>query len=175
MLPFLPMLPMQILLNNFLYDVSEIPIPLDSVDAEYLNRPRHWDMSFIRNFMMVVGPVSSLFDFLTFFVLLRVLHADEVLFHTGWFIESLATQVLVIFIIRTRGNPLRSRPSLVLAVTSLIVVAVAIVLPITPLGAQLGFVPPPAKFFLILTGMVVVYLAAVEGVKRWFYRRFAKD
>ncbi len=175
MLPFLPMLPMQILLNNFLYDISEIPIPLDSVDAEYLNRPRHWDMSFIRNFMMVVGPVSSLFDFLTFFVLLHVLHADEVLFHTGWFIESLATQVLVIFIIRTRGNPLRSRPSLVLAVTSLTVVAVAIVLPITPLGVHLGLVPPPAIFFLILTGMVVVYLAAVEGVKRWFYRRFARD
>src|SRR5262249_18721776 len=123
-LPFLPMLPLQILLNNFLYDVSEIPIPLDSVDADYLSRPRHWDMSFIRNFMMVVGPVSSLFDFLTFFVLLRVLHADEALFHTGWFVESLATQVLVVFVIRTRGNPWYSRPSPVLTVTSLAVVAV---------------------------------------------------
>jgi len=172
-LPFLPMLPLQILLNNFLYDISEIPIPLDSVDAEYLNRPRHWDMSFIRNFMMVVGPVSSFFDFLTFFVLLRVLHADEVLFHTGWFIESLATQVLVIFIIRTRGNPLRSRPSLLLAVTSLAVVAIAILLPVTPVGVHLGFVPPPLTFFLILAGMVTVYLAAVEGVKQWFYRHLA--
>jgi Mg2+-importing ATPase len=172
-LPFLPMLPMQILLNNFLYDISELPIPLDSVDADYLNRPRHWNMGFIRNFMVTVGPVSSLFDFLTFFVLLRVLHADEVLFHTGWFVESLATQVLVIFIIRTRGNPLRSRPSLLLTVTSLTVVLVAILLPVTPLGVHLGFVPPPPTFFLILTGMVVVYLAAVEGVKRWFYRHAA--
>ncbi|MBI3801306.1 MAG: magnesium-translocating P-type ATPase [Deltaproteobacteria bacterium] len=172
-LPFLPMLPLQILLNNFLYDVSEIPIPLDSVDADYLSHPRHWNMNFIRNFMMIVGPVSSLFDFLTFFVLLRVLHADEALFHTGWFIESLATQVLVIFIIRTRGNPLRSRPSLLLTVTSLTVVAVAVLLPITSLGAHLGFVPPPLTFFPILAGMVIVYLVAVEGVKRWFYQHVA--
>jgi P-type Mg2+ transporter len=172
-LPFLPMLPLQILLNNFLYDVSEIPIPLDSVDADYLSRPRHWNMSFIRNFMMVVGPVSSLFDFLTFFVLLRVLHADEALFHTGWFIESLATQVLVIFIIRTRGIPWHSRPSLVLMVTSLTVVAVAVLLPISPLGVHLGFVPPPLRFFPILAAMVVVYLVAVEAVKRWFYRHIA--
>jgi Mg2+-importing ATPase len=172
-LPFLPMLPMQILLNNFLYDISEIPIPLDSVDADYLSRPRHWNMGFIRNFMVVVGPVSSLFDFLTFFILLRVLHADEALFHTGWFIESLATQVLVIFIIRTRGNPLRSRPSLLLTATSLAVVAVAILLPVTPAGVHMGFVPPPPLFFFILAGMVGVYLGAVEGVKRWFYRRVA--
>src|SRR5207247_8126350 len=101
-LPFLPMLPLQILLNNFLYDLSEIPIPLDSVDAEYLSGPHHWDMGFIRNFMVVVGPVSSLFDFLTFFVLLCILHADEALFRTGWFIECLTAQMLVIFIIRTR-------------------------------------------------------------------------
>src|SRR5262245_61639910 len=150
LLPFLPLLPLQILLNNFLYDVSEIPIPLDRVDAEDLGRPRHWNMRFIRNFMMVIGPVSSLFDFLTFFCLLYVLHADETLFHTGWFVESLATQVLVIFVIRTRGNPLHSRPSLVLAGTSLAVVAVAILLPVTPLGPHLGFVPPPLTFFPIL-------------------------
>jgi P-type Mg2+ transporter len=143
------------------------------VDADYLSRPRHWDMQFIRNFMVTVGPVSSLFDFLTFFVLLRVLHADEALFHTGWFVESLATQVLVIFVIRTRGNPWRSRPSPLLAVTSLAVVAVAVLLPVTPVGAHLGFVPPPLTFFPILAGMVVVYLAAVERVKQWFYRRAA--
>jgi len=125
------------------------------------------------SFMMIVGPVSSLFDFLTFFVLLRVLHADAALFHTGWFIESLATQVLVIFIIRTRDNPLRSRPSLLLTVTSLTVVAVAVLLPITSLGAHLGFVPPSLTFFPILAGMVVVYLVAVEGVKRWFYQHVA--
>jgi Mg2+-importing ATPase len=172
-LPFLPMLPLQILLNNFLYDISEVSIPLDQVDEDYVTRPRHWDMAFIRNFMLAVGPVSSLFDFLTFFVLLIVLRADEALFHTGWFIESLATQVLVIFVIRTRGNPLKSRPSRWLTLTSLTVVFAAMILPMTPIGAPLGFVPPPAKFFVILAVMVAVYLWIVELVKRWFYRQFA--
>ena len=172
-LPFLPMLPVQILVNNFLYDISEIPIPMDSVDREYLERPRHWNVASIRNFMLVVGPVSSIFDFLTFYVMRHVFHAGERLFHTGWFVESLATQVLVIFVIRTRGNPLRSRPSSILTATSLAVVAAATALPYTPLGARLGFVPVPGLFFLILAGMVVGYLAMVQAVKTWFYRRFA--
>jgi Mg2+-importing ATPase len=167
------MLPLQILLNNFLYDISEVAIPLDQVDEDYLKEPRQWKMGFIRNFMLVIGPVSSLFDFLTFYILLEVLHAHERLFHTGWFIESLATQVLVIFIIRTRGNPLKSRPSRWLVLTSLAAVTVAILLPLTPIGGDLGFVPPPAEFFLILGGMVIVYLWIVALVKRWFYRRFA--
>ena len=110
-LPFLPMLPVQILLNNLLYDISELPIPLDRVDDDYLSRPRHWDMNFIRNFMLIIGPVSSVFDFLTFYIMLAVFHAGEALFHTGWFIESMATQVLVIFIIRTRKNPLKAVPT----------------------------------------------------------------
>lgn len=173
-LPFLPMLPMQILLNNLLYDISEVPIPMDHVDQEYLDRPQRWDMSFIRNFMLAIGPVSSLFDVLTFFILLKVLHAGETLFHTGWFIESIATQVLVIFIIRTRGNPLRSRPSRLLLGTSLAVVAIAVTLPFTPLAGYLGFVPPPPLFFLILAGTVLVYLAMVEAVKRRFYARLVR-
>jgi Mg2+-importing ATPase len=172
-LPFLPMLPVQILVNNFLYDVSEIAIPLDSVDAEDLQRPRHWDMSAIRNFMIVVGLVSSIFDFLTFYVLRQLFHAGERLFHSGWFVESLATQVLVIFVIRTRGNPLRSKPSAILTATSLVVVVVATALPYTPLGARLGFVPAPGLFLLILAGTVVVYLVMVQAVKTLFYRRFA--
>ena len=172
-LPFLPMLPVQILLNNLLYDISEIPIPMDRVDKGYLLRPHHWDMSFIRNFMWVVGPVSSVFDFLTFFIMLKVFQAGEELFHTGWFIESIATQVLVIFVIRTRRNPLHSRPNALLTTTSLAVVLIAIALPFTPIGAYFGFVAPPPLFFLILLGMVLIYLLAVEGVKRWFYRRFA--
>jgi len=170
-LPFLPMLPTQILLNNMLYDVSEVPIPLDHVDEEEVRRPRHWDMTFVRDFMLVVGPVSSLFDFLTFYVLLAVLHADQALFQTGWFVESLATQVLVIFVIRTRGNPLRSTPHPLLLVTSLTVVAAAACLPFTPLGAYFGFVPPPAIFYYILIGMAVAYLLLVELVKMAFYRR----
>lgn len=170
-LPFLPMLPTQILLGNMLYDVSEIPIPLDNVDEEDLMRPKHWDLDFVRKFMLIVGPISSLFDFLTFFVMIKFFHADETLFHTGWFVESLATQVLVIFIIRTRKNPLKSRPNRWLILFSLSVVALAALLPFTPLGHFLGFVPPPPLFFLILAAMVALYLVMVEWVKQWFYKR----
>ena len=174
-LPFLPMLPTQILLNNMLYDISEIPIPMDNVDEEYLMRPRQWDINFVRKFMLIIGPISSIFDFLTFFVMIKVFQAGEALFHTGWFMESLATQVLVIFIIRTRKNPLKSRPNPWLIVCSLSVVALAVLIPFTPLGIVLGFVPPPPLFLFILTGMVIVYLGMVEIVKRWFYRRYQKS
>jgi Mg2+-importing ATPase len=172
-LPFLPMLPGQILLNNLLYDVSELPIPLDRVDDDYLSHPRHWDMKFIRNFMLVIGPVSSVFDFLTFYAMLCVFHAGESLFHTGWFIESMATQVLVIFVIRTRRNPFKSRPNPWLVACSLTVVAVAVLLPFTPIGAKLGFVAPPPLFFGVLTTLLLFYLLAVEAMKQWFFRRFA--
>jgi P-type Mg2+ transporter len=169
-LPFLPMLPTQILLNNILYDISEVPIPLDKVDAGDILGPRVLDLSFIRNFMLVIGPVSSVFDFLTFYILLAVLRADEKLFQTGWFVESLCTQVLVIFIIRTRGNPLRSRAHPMLTATSLAVVAIAVALPFTPIAAHFGFVPPPARFYTILGAMVLVYLCVVELAKQGFYR-----
>ena len=170
-LPFLPMLPTQILLNNILYDISEIPIPLDEVDAEETAKPRVLDLDFIRNFMLIIGPISSVFDFLTFYVLLEILKAEEHLFQTGWFVESLCTQVLVIFIIRTRGNPFKSKPHPLLTFTSLAVVAIAIGLPLTPIGAHLGFVAPPAYFYGILAAMVITYLGVVELVKRVFYRR----
>ena len=140
----LPVLPVQILLNNLLYAVSEMPIPLDEVDSEITGKPEHWDMRFIRNFMLVLGPVSSVFDFLTFGLLLLVFRANEALFQTGWFIESLATQVLVIFVLRTRRNPLRSRPHPLLVVTSVSVVVVALLLPYTPLErGSASFRPPP--------------------------------
>ena len=171
-LPFLPMLPIQVLLNNFLYDLSEVPIPMDDVDDELLAQPRHWDIKFIRNFMLVLGSVSSIFDFLTFGLLLWVFNATETLFQTGWFVESLATQVLVIFVIRTRGSPLRSRPNPLLAGTSLAVAAVGILLPYTAIGRWFGFVPLPLTFLAALGAMVVCYLVLAEGVKRWFYRRF---
>jgi Mg2+-importing ATPase len=147
-LPFLPMLPTQILLNNFLYDLAQVTIPGDNVDDSYLRRPQHWNMRVIRDFMLFIGPVSSIFDFLTFYVLLHYLHAGESLFHTGWFVESLATQTLVLFVIRTMGNPFRSRPSLALTVTTLVIVAIGAVLPATPLAAVLGFTRlPPAYWF----------------------------
>lgn len=172
-LPFLPMLPAQILLNNVLYDLSEVAIPFDEVDAGELQRPRTWDLSFVRNFMWVMGPVSSLFDFATFFVLLAVLHADESLFQTGWFVESLATQVLVIFVIRTRGNPLASRPHRALAATSIAVVIAALVIPLTSLGRYFGMQPPPLLFYGILVALVASYLLIAEATKRFFYAHLA--
>ena len=169
-LPFLPMLPTQILLNNILYDISEVPIPLDDVDPEDVRGPHVLDMSFIRNFMLVIGPISSAFDFLTFYVMLVVLKADEALFHTGWFVELLSTQVLVIFVIRTRGNPFKSRAHPVLVATSLTIAAIGAVLPFTPLGPYFGFVPLPGRFYFILAAIVVAYLLIVDVAKKGFYR-----
>ncbi len=170
-LPFLPMLPLQILLNNLLYDVSEIALPLDDVDAEDLAQPKRWDMGFIRDFMLTIGPISSLFDFLTFYLLLRLFDANASLFRTGWFIESIATQVLVIFVIRTRRNPLRSHPNRWLTLTSLAVVLAATTLPLTPLAGMLGFTPLPTAFFALLIALLMGYLGLVEVGKQWFYRR----
>ncbi len=140
------------------------------MDAEELRKPRVLDMKFIRNFMLVIGPISSAFDFLTFYVMLVVLKANETLFQTGWFVESLSTQVLVIFIIRTRGNPFKSRAHPILVATSLAVAAIGAILPFTPLGTYFGFVPLPGRFYVILAAMVVTYLAIVEVAKRGFYR-----
>jgi Mg2+-importing ATPase len=165
-LPFLPMLPTQILLNNFLYDLAQVTIPTDNVDAGFIRKPRHWDIRLIRNFMIFIGPISSIFDFLTFYVLLAVFKSSERLFHTGWFAESLATQTLVLFVIRTAGNPLRSRPSLPLTVTTLAVVAAGLILPFTPLAAPLGFVPLPGLYFAFLSAATITYLVCVEIVKR---------
>ncbi|HWA88766.1 MAG TPA: magnesium-translocating P-type ATPase [Rhizomicrobium sp.] len=170
-LPFLPMLPVQILLNNLLYDVSEIAIPMDEVDPDIVAAPRRWDIKFVRDFMLVLGPVSSLFDFVTFGLLLWLFHASEPVFHTGWFVESLATQCLVILVIRTRGSPLRSRPSRLLAGMSLGVVAVATLLPYTLVGRWFGFAALPPGLLLALAGTTVLYLLLAQIVKRAFYRR----
>lgn len=170
-LRFLPMLPTQILLNNFLYDLAQVTIPTDNVDPSFMRKPRRWDIGIIRKFMLYIGPISSVYDFLTFFIMLKVFHASETLFHTGWFVESLATQTLVLFVIRTGGNPLRSRPSVPLTITTLAVVIAGIVLPFTPLGEVLGFTPLPATYFLFLMGMTVSYLLLVEIVKRRLMRR----
>jgi Mg2+-importing ATPase len=170
-LPFLPLLPLQILLNNLLYDLSEITLPMDNVDREDLAQPSQWDMNFIRNFMMTIGPISSIFDFVTFYLLIAVFNADETLFRTGWFVESIATQVLVIFIIRTRRNPFHSHPNRWLTVTSLSIVAIAMTLPMSPLAEYLGFTPLPALFFGLLAVLIGAYLLTVEYCKQWFYRR----
>jgi len=170
-LSFLPMLPSQILLNNLLYDVSEMTIPTDNVDEELLQRPEHWDVGFIRRFMMFFGPISSVYDFATFAVMLWVFDAHATLFRSGWFVESLATQALVVFVIRTRRSPFfRSRPSRPLVAATLLVVGVATALPFSPLASSLGFRSLPLGFLAILVGMVVTYLALAESGKRVFYR-----
>ncbi len=171
-LTFLPILPTQILLNNLLYDTSELTIPTDNVDQEYVQKPRRLDMHLIRDFMLFFGPISSLFDFLTFFVMIYVFNATEALFQTAWFIESLATQTLVIFAIRTRRTPFfKSRPSKTLFIGSVSAVSLALILPFTPLGEFFEFVRPPFTFLLILAGFVASYITLVEILKIVFYRR----
>ena len=170
-LSFLPMLPSQILLNNLLYNTGQLAIPTDRVDPETLARPAAWDMKFIRRFMSVFGPVSSIFDFLTFWVMLSLLHAGHTEFRTGWFVESIATQTLVVYVIRTRRIPFfKSRPSLPMLLVPTGAALVGAILPYTGLAHLLGFTPLPATFFLILFAMVVVYLILVELAKTRFYR-----
>jgi Mg2+-importing ATPase len=173
-LPFLPMLPGQILLNNFLYDLAQITIPSDNVDPSFVRKPRRWDVNLVRNFMVGIGPVSSLFDFLTFAALLFWFRTSEPQFHTGWFIESLATQTLVLFIIRTAGNPLRSRPSTPLVVTVLAIVGIGLLLPVSPLATMLGFARLSPAFYAFLTAVTAVYLLSVEIAKRFLLRRFLR-
>jgi Mg2+-importing ATPase len=169
-LPFLPLLPAQILLNNFLYDLSQLTIPTDNVDASYLEQPRKWDMRLIQRFMFGLGPISSLYDFLTFGVLLWVFQAGPEVFRAGWFIESLATQTLVIFVIRTSGNPFRSRPSVALVLSVAGSVLAGLVLVVAPFGRDLGFGSLPLSFFGVLVVLVVTYLAVVQVFKQRFYR-----
>jgi Mg2+-importing ATPase len=174
-LKFLPMLPTQILLNNFLYDISQIAVPGDNVDAALLHKPKRWQIGFIRQFMTIIGPISSIYDFLTFGVLLWWFHAaaNPPLFRTGWFVESLATQTLVVFVIRTAGNPFKSRPSGQLLISVVAITVVGAVLPYTPLGPLLGFTPLPLSLLGAIALLGLTYLFLVQAVKTWFYRRHA--
>jgi Mg2+-importing ATPase len=160
------MLPTQVLLNNFLYDLAQLTIPSDSVDEELVRKPRRWNIDVIRRFMLWIGPVSSAFDFLTFFVLLKVLHASETVFHTGWFIESLITQTLVIYVIRTARSPFSNRPSTALVATTTAVVVLGFVLASTRAGSVFGFSPIPMVFVVFLFFSTATYLFFVEIVKR---------
>ena len=170
-LPFLPMTPSQILLNNLLYDTSQLAIPTDSVDDEQLRKPSHWDIGSIRRFMLIFGPISSLFDFLTFALMLWLLRAPIPEFQAGWFVESLATQTLIVFAIRTRRVPFwKSRSGSLLRATVLGIVAVGVILPYSPLAPLIGFRPLPVTFLLALVGVVLVYLAVIEVAKLAYYR-----
>ena len=171
-LPFLPMLPSQILLNNLLYDASQMAIPTDRVDEELLARPSHWDVRFIRRFMLTFGPISSIFDFATFALMLGPFGAGPALFRSGWFVESLATQTLIVFVIRTHRVPFwRSRPSRALLGAVIGVLVVGAYLPYSPIAHDLGFTALPAAFFGALAVMVASYLLLVELMKRRFFDR----
>jgi len=173
-LPFLPMLPIQILLNNLIYNVSEIAIPFDDVDPETVVEPLKWDIKLIERFMLVFGPVSSVFDFITFWAMLSFFHAGELLFQTGWFVESMVTQTLVVFCIRTRRLFFRSRPGGFLTIMNVAAVALAIALPFLPYcAAWFGFVAPPPLFFVFLVVATLAYLGLVELTKHLFYRYVA--
>jgi P-type Mg2+ transporter len=170
-LSFLPLLPSQILLNNLLYDVSELTIPTDNVDEEQLRRPSHWDTQLIRRFMVFFGPISSLFDFATFAILLFGFDAGATLFRSGWFVESLATQCLAIVAIRTRRVPfLRSRPSAPLLLSTLVVVAIGVALPFSPLAHTLGFTNLPIGLIVVVSAILPSYLLLLDLAKRRFYR-----
>jgi Mg2+-importing ATPase len=175
-LPFLPMLPIQILLNNFLYDLSQVAIPADAVDQEYLLKARPWNVEYIKKFMVIIGPISSIFDFVTFVVLLFIFKASEAFFHTGWFLESLCTQTLVIHVIRTGKIPfIESKPSQFLIFASIYIVTIGLMIPFTPLGKYFGFIPPPATYFIALITIVIAYLFMVQSIKSWFIKRYGYE
>ncbi|MDD5147904.1 MAG: magnesium-translocating P-type ATPase [Candidatus ainarchaeum sp.] len=176
-LPFLPMTPIQILLNNLLYDTAQVTIPTDNVDDEYIAKPKRMDVNFIKRFMIFFGPISSLFDFLTFFAMLFLFNtwtaASAPLFQTAWFIESFCTQALIIFVIRTRKSFYKSRPSKYLIGSTICAIAFAVIMPFTPLGALFGFVAPPLILLALIAAYVITYLGMVEAMKHWFYKKYA--
>jgi len=190
-LPFLPMAPIQILLNNLLYDFSQAGIPTDRVDEEYLKKPKKWNIGNIKKFMLFIGPMSSIFDYATYFLMLYFFGciafssaatplADkanlEKLFHTGWFVESLLTQTIIVYIIRTKKIPFfESVPSLPMVFTTVVVMAVGIFLPYSQFADKLGFVPLPGVYWLWITGFILIYAVLTHKMKVWFYRKFGDD
>jgi len=191
LVPFLPMAPIQLLVQNLLYDTSQIGIPLDHVDPEYLEKPRRWNIRSIRNFMIFIGPISSIFDYTTYFLMLYVYHCSaygkpgmsaaenshlERLFQTAWFVESVVTQTLIVHIIRTQRIPfIQSRASKTMIFTTVTVMAAAAWMPYSPVGRLIGLVPLPGTFFLWLALFAVSYSVLTHVVKTWFYRRFGTD
>jgi Mg2+-importing ATPase len=176
-LPFLPMQPIQVLTNNLLYDFSQTAIPTDGVDAEWLTKPRKWEIGGILRFILFIGPISSIFDYATFFMMLYVFNCwhNPDLFHTGWFVESLFTQTLIIHVIRTNKIPfLQSWASWPLILTSVIIVAVGSWLTVSPMARALGFVPLPRLYWLLLAVVLVCYVVLTAVIKTWFYRRFGE-
>ncbi|MDP2933214.1 MAG: magnesium-translocating P-type ATPase, partial [bacterium] len=171
-LPFLPMRPIQVLLNNTLYDISQVTIPSDNVDPEYLKKPKHWNMAFVKKYMIIFGLISSVFDILTFILLFGVFHFGAAVFQAGWFLESLATQTFVIYLIRTKRFVFKSRPSWYLMATTIAAVFMGFLFATTAIGKSFSFEPLPMKVVLMIFSMVLIYLVMVEAVKHWFYKRY---
>jgi Mg2+-importing ATPase len=173
-LPFLPLLPKQILLTNLMTDFPAMTIAGDSVDPEMVDHPRRWDIGFIRRFMIVFGLVSSAFDYLTFGVLLGLMHAKRIQFRTGWFVESVVSATLIVLVVRTRKRFYRSRPSRALLVATVGVIAAVLALPYTTLARLLGLTPLPLVFLPALAGIVAGYVLAAEVAKNFFYKRMGQ-
>jgi Mg2+-importing ATPase len=170
-LPFLPLLPKQILLTNLLTDFPEMTIATDRVDDEMIDYPRRWNIQTIRKFMITFGLVSSVFDYVTFGVLLLILHASQDQFRTGWFLESVISASLIVLVIRSRKPCFKSRPSKYLLMATLLVVVATLLLPITPLGSILGLYPLPISFLLLVGAIVISYIISAELTKRIFYSK----
>lgn len=177
LLPFLPMLPLQLLTQNLLYDVSQTAIPFDDVDKEYTSSPRKWEIQDIKRFMLFIGPISSIFDYLTFALMWFIFKANTIesqsLFQTGWFIEGLLSQTLIVHIIRTAKIPfIQSRASLQLLLTTTAVIITALIIPFSPLAPILKFVPLPTSYFLWLSGILVSYIILTQIIKTWFIKKY---
>jgi Mg2+-importing ATPase len=170
-IPFLPMLPKQILLTNLLTDFPEMTIATDNVDDEMISYPRRWDIKAIRKFMITFGLLSSLFDFVTFGLLLLVLHASESQFRTGWFLESVISASIIVLVIRSRKPFFRSKPGKYLIIATIIIGVITFLLPFTPLGKLIGFTPLSLSAYLLLLIIVSLYIVAAEITKSVFYKK----
>jgi len=176
-LPFLPMLPIQLLIQNLLYDISQVSIPWDDVDRDYLKQPRKWDASGIARFMVCIGPISSIFDVVTFLVMWHMFGANSVgtqsLFQSGWFVVGLLTQTLIVHMIRTQHIPfIQSRAATPVILLTASIMAIGIYLPFSPLGAHVGMVPLPESYFPWLVGILLSYCLLTQLVKGWYIRRY---
>jgi Mg2+-importing ATPase len=170
-LPFLPMLPQQILMTNFLTDFPYLSVTGDNVDEEQLKVPQKWNLKQLKNFMIVFGLHSSVFDYLTFFILYKLYKANEQVFHTAWFIESICTELLILFVVRTHKSLLRSKPGKWLIALSLLAFVITLVLPFTPLATDLGFVVPPFQLLGIITGILFLYVITADIIKVIFFKK----
>lgn len=169
-IPFLPLLPKQILLTNLLTDFPEMTIATDNTDKEMVDHPRRWDIKAIRKFMITFGFVSSLFDYLTFGLLLLILHASQVEFQTAWFVESVVSASLIVLVIRSRKPFFKSKPGIYLRIATLMIVAITLILPFTPIAGLFGFTKLSIPVLLSIGGIILLYISTAEVIKKYFYK-----